>query len=157
MRPGPRPEPLEARRLRGNPSRRPIPDAPGPLQGDLVCPPHLKGVAGAMWRQAASWLAAAGTAGPECATVLERYAVTYSRWRAAEAELARTGLMLEAAGTGTPYPSPWLYVSRAEGDRLGRLEAELGLTPSSRGRVTRAATTPDPDSVWGRLRELQGR
>lgn len=82
MKPGPRPDPLETRRAKGNPQRRPLPaDAPGPLPGALTCPRHLTGLARETWHQAA-------------------------------AKVAELGLMLAAAGTGTPYVNPWVYLAR---------------------------------------------
>jgi P27 family predicted phage terminase small subunit len=151
VKPGPRPDPLEVRKLKG---RRVPANAPGPLPGALTCPPHLDGLARDMWHQAASWLTAAGTGGLECAPLLERYALTFARWREAEAELAEHGMMLKAEGTGTLYPSPWLYVARGEAAALLKLEAELGFGPSARGRVTKAPKVGgSPD--WAKLRALQ--
>ena len=113
-------------------------DAPGPLPGALACPRHLTGLARATWHQAAAWLTAARTAGLECGPLLERYAVTFARWREAEAQVTELGLMLTAAGTGTPYVNPWVYLARGEATALLKLEAELGFGPSARGRVTKS-------------------
>lgn len=77
-----------------------------------------------------------GTLGPENATQLEAAAILYARWRLAEAQVARIGPVIKAAN-GIPMPNPYLGVANQALDRLMRLEAELGLTPSMRARVTK--------------------
>jgi P27 family predicted phage terminase small subunit len=152
MRPGPRPDPPEVRKLKG---RRVPAKTPKRVAGTLTCPRHLKGQARATWHEVVAWLTAARTIGLECAPLVERYALTFARWREAEAQLAAGGLMLKAEGTGTLYPSPWLYVARGEGAVLLKLEAELGLGPSARGRVTTVAPPGAVSPEWERLKVLQ--
>jgi P27 family predicted phage terminase small subunit len=153
MRPGPRPDPPEVRKLKG---RRVPAKTPKRVAGTLTCPRHLKGQARATWYEVVAWLTAARTLGLECAPLVERYSLTFARWREAEAQLAAGGMMLKAEGTGTLYPSPWLYVTRGEGAVLLKLEAELGLGPSARGRVTTAPPLEDLSSEWFLLKKLQG-
>lgn len=157
MKPGPRPDPLETRRAKGNLQRRPMPaNAPGPFQGALTCPAHLAGLGRVMWHEASAWMTAAGTIDPACGPALERYSVAYGRWRQAEAELAQTGMMLTAKGTGSLYPSPWLFVARAEALALLRLEGELGFGASARSRVTKADLPQAGDSGEKFLRDREG-
>jgi phage terminase small subunit len=97
-----------------------------------------------MWHQALSWLIAARTWDSTCLPQLERYAITYARWRWAEAKVAEEGAVTPAARTGTPMPNQLLWIARGEADRLLRLEAELGFGPAARSRVRMLPDQNDP-------------
>jgi P27 family predicted phage terminase small subunit len=136
MKPGPKPKPILSSAVSNGP-----PDVP-------VCPAHLVGLAAETWHQALSWLIAARTWDSTCLPQLERYAITYARWRWAEAKVAEEGVVTPAARTGTPMPNPLLWIARGEADRLLRLEAELGFGPTARSRVRKL---PDPNDPFQKL------
>jgi P27 family predicted phage terminase small subunit len=158
MKPGPRPIPPETQRARGNPGRRRLPASEGVAsKAELSCPEHLSGVAREVYLETCSRLKELRLLGAENGPLVERYAVSFARWRLAEQHLALEGEVCPAPKTGTPMPNPWLFIARAEADRCLRAEDFLGMTPASRGRVTPAPHTPDPDTdnPWARLRLLQ--
>ena len=155
---GRKPKPPELRLLQGNPGHRPIQDIPKPIPGQPPCPDYLTGVAREVWYSVISEMSAAGTLGMENTRTIERYVVLYARWREAEAHVAQHGAVVPAPRSSVPMPNPNLAVANAASDRLGKIEAELGLTPSSRARVARPATQSQhgvADSPWLRLKAMQ--
>lgn len=55
--------------------------------------------------------------------------------RQASMKLAEGAGMLVRAGNGSPMPSPYLTILARQSDIVLRASAELGFTPTSRGRV----------------------
>jgi len=90
------------------------------------------------WHAIVSDMTRLGTLGPENAGALEILSVHYARWRLAEAHIAKHGPVVPAPRTGTPMQNPYLSIANGAAERVLKLEAELGLPPSMRGRVTRA-------------------
>jgi phage terminase small subunit len=101
----------------------------------------------------------AGTLAAESLAAVERYCLTYVRWREAEAMMAADGVVVRARRTGVPAISIWFSVSRIAAAQMGKLEAELGLVPARRGRATRAMRalladgTLAPPTDWEMLPE----
>lgn len=153
---GPAPLPPELARLRGRRHRAAAPEPPQAVSGRLAVPQHLADAERAVWASVVSAMTAMRTVGIENAGLLERYAVSLCRWRDAERHLAAEGIMLQAARTKTARISPWLGISRAEADRCLKMEAELGITPSSRSRATTVSTEAEaPSDGWAKLRAMQ--
>lgn len=112
MRLGPRPIPVELKRARGNPGRRPLPDAAAaPAKGEPICPDYITGFAKEMWVDTSNRLREMGLLGAENGPIVERYAVCFARWREAEPHLATEGSVILAPRTETPMPSPWLFIA----------------------------------------------
>ena len=89
------------------------------------------------WTAAVSDMTRMRTLGPENKTALEMLAVNYARWRLSEAHLAKHGPVVAAPRTGVPMQNPYLSIANTASERVIKIEAELGLPPSMRGRVGR--------------------
>jgi len=74
-------------------------------------------------------------------TLLEGFARSYSRWKLAEAELAKTGPVVRSPQGGA-MQSPWLGISRASLRDLRACLDQLGLASQSRRRSTFYLTPP---------------
>ncbi|MGZ9112729.1 MAG: phage terminase small subunit P27 family [Rhodoplanes sp.] len=103
-------------------------------------PAHLEDRARRKFTEIAEMLARCGVMTELDAGALARYAVIWCRWVDAEAEVKRRGAVVKTEGGNVIY-SPFLAVANRCHTQLTQLEAEFGLTPSSRSRV-RAASPP---------------
>lgn len=117
--------------------RKPIP-RPGTLARTALgalprCPAHLDAVARKEWRRLATPLHAAGILTLADRAALAAYCQAWSRWVAAEAQLAQTPPLLKTP-SGYVQQSPWLSVANKQLEIMGRYMAELGLTPAARSR-----------------------
>lgn len=101
-------------------------------------PAHLEDRARRKFTEIAEMLARCGVMTELDAGALARYAVIWCRWVDAEAE--GRGAVVKTEGGNVIY-SPFLAVANRCHTQLTQLEAEFGLTPSSRSRV-RAASPP---------------
>jgi P27 family predicted phage terminase small subunit len=121
---------------------------------DLACPSHLPEAARPVWDATVAAMVDAGTLAAESLVAIERYCLSYVRWREAEAMMAADGVVVRARRTGVPAVSIWFSISRVTAAQMGKLEAELGLVPARRGRATRATRallgdgTPAPRTDW---------
>ena len=125
-------------------------------------PAHLPESAIEVWRTTIEAMAAAKTFDVGCLPAVERYAVSVSRWREAEAHLLTEGAVLAASKTHVPSINVWHSISRAAAAQVTRLEAELGLVPARRSRVWQAVQpikadgTPGKRASWAGPAELDG-
>lgn len=140
---GPRPQPTALRILRGNPSKRPInANEPQHVPLDSACPVELVDpVARTEWDRLAPMLTIRGQV-----TVVDRgtfigYCLKYAQWQALETE-ARLHPFIVKAPSGYPIPNPALGMANRVFMLMLKAAAELGITPSSRSRVT-AERIPD--------------
>ena len=84
---------------------------------------------------------------------LAAYCACYGRWVEAEKKLAETPTLLKMP-SGHIQMSPWLTISNKQMELMARYMTELGLTPSSRSRLTvQMPTGPKP---WETLRADAG-
>lgn len=70
---------------------------------------------------------------------IEAYSVNYARWKLAEAHVTLHGPIVPAPRTGVPMRNPYLEVANGAQERFSRIGGDLGLPPSMRGRVGKAA------------------
>jgi P27 family predicted phage terminase small subunit len=99
-------------------------------------------LASAKWHELFRALEPLGTIGPENAPALEMACKQWARWRVAEAQIDKLGPIIRAPVTGVPMGNPFLSVANQAADRFLKLAAELGLTPTMRGRVTKHKLPP---------------
>lgn len=99
------------------------------------CPAHLSEVAHKEWRRLARPLNDMGVLSTIDRAALAAYCQAYGRWVEAEQKL-KEGPMLLKTPSGYAQQSPWLSISNKQLELMGRFMTELGLTPSSRTRVT---------------------
>ena len=77
---------------------------------------------------------------------LAAYCQSYGRWVEAERKLKETPILLKTPA-GYVQTSPWLTIANKERELMARYMAELGLTPSSRSRLS--VQIPPGDEVLG--------
>lgn len=65
---------------------------------------------------------------------LEALCIVYARWREANAQLEKTGLLVKTPN-GYPAQSPYLAIANKAFDQMKAMLTEFGMTPSSRTRV----------------------
>ena len=76
---------------------------------------------------------------------LAAYCTAFARWREAERQVAKRGLVVvtnvksdddgNVIGGGNYIQNPWLAIANKAMEQMLKLEAEFGMTPSSRSRV----------------------
>ena len=99
------------------------------------CPTHLTAVARKEWRRLATPLFDMGILTLADRAALAAYCQSYARWVEAEDHLARTPALLKSP-SGYVQQSPWLTVANKQLELMGRFMSELGLSPSSRTRLS---------------------
>ena len=136
---GPKPTPTKILQLRGSRRANLNPAEPEPPKDAPDRPDWLDGSASAMWDALAPQLGAMGVLTSVDGNVLARYCHLWSRWRDAEDFIKKYGLTypLKAEDGSIRYFAQFPQVSIAHqlATQLGKLEAEMGLTPASRSRI----------------------
>jgi P27 family predicted phage terminase small subunit len=142
---GRKPLPTALRILRGNPGRHALnvdEPTPPPLAAEPL-PHELKDAhARAEWQRLAPGLIACGQVTIADRTLLVAYCQKYGQWLRLEEEVLRRPMTEDAADTIKA-----IRIANQTLELLMRAAAELGLTPTSRARVTKAATAP-AQSKW---------
>ena len=134
---GPKPAPTHLKRLRGNPGKRALPqDAPHPAPALPAPPAHLGLVARAEWDRLAPELHRVGLLTMADRTTLAGYCALYQRWQ--EAEEGITALLIETPN-GFQVQHPNISIANKALELMHKYMLELGLTPSSRVKLTTGA------------------
>lgn len=127
------------RRVRGlavaDPARR--------VDGDPAIPDDFDAEHVTKFGEVVNILREQGTLGRECGDVIRFYVVAFVEARRARAHVFEHGAVVSAPRTGVPMLSPFLSVARAAETTCAKLAAEMGLTPSSRSRVSRVSRPAD--------------
>lgn len=117
---------------------------------DAVCPDDLVDpVARVEWDRIAPQLTRSGQVTTMDRTTLIGYCLKYAQWKALEHE-ARVHPFIVKSPSGYPIPNPALGMANKVFGLMLKAAAELGITPSSRSRVSVGAT-PVPKSKWAEL------
>lgn len=132
---GRKPKPTHLRLLDGNAGKRSIPDTAPEPSGDLDAAPE--------WmtdEQRAGWVYAIEHAPAGLLKRLDRSALTV--WviaedlhRQATRAVGKFGLITKSPNKGEPMQNPYLPIINKQAQIMLKAAAELGFTPSSRGRV----------------------
>lgn len=101
-------------------------------------------------------LAAMGVLGQENRAALAIYCQNWARWVTAEDHINTHGVIVAAPRTGAPMQNPNVVIANNAADRLIRIAAEFGLTPSSRQRVGIASKQTSEVSAWDMLQVIDG-
>ena len=142
---GRKPKPTHLKLLEGNPGHRPINGAePKPTAGLPTCPAHLNPSAKAEWKRLVQELEAIGILTRIDRAVLAGYCQAWGRWVEAERKLAESPPLLRTPA-GYVQLSHWLTIANREREFMLRYMTELGLTPSSR---TRLSVQPPVQKPW---------
>ena len=113
------------------------PDEPTPPVGAKM-PEGLSDEAQKQWSRVAPMLEQAGILTEIDADALELYCEAYARWRHANAQIAKFGVVVKSPNANFPIQSPYLAISNKAFEQMRQIIAEFGMTPSSRTRVSRA-------------------
>lgn len=145
--PGPRPKPTAQRRLEGNPSRRPLNDREPVLPASravLDDPRELAGdpVALTEWRRLTPMLRTARQITDGDRAMLVLFCQEWSRAQRTQERLIANGDVVAHPTTKQPMRNPFALAHRHAVEECRRLAAELGLSPSSRSKVTRDGEGP---------------
>jgi P27 family predicted phage terminase small subunit len=129
------PEPTALKLLRGNPGRRPINrNEPRPKAQRPTCPSWLAPDAKRVWKQAVADMAVMGTLAACDRETLVVYCEAVVHHRQACEMVDGSGVLIKYRNTFVR--NPVLTVVAASGATIVRIAAELGLTPSSRTRLS---------------------
>lgn len=134
---GRKPKPLELRVLHGQAAAKARASQPRTRRVLPRCPANLTGVAADKWRKVARELYDAGLLTTIDIDALATYCTVYARWVDAEEQVAKGGAVLKTVA-GNIIQNPYLAIANRCIDQMGKLEAEFGMTPSSRSRVKAA-------------------
>lgn len=147
---GPAPVPIEIKRKRGNPGKRKLPEnaPPARLTGELYRPDDLDAGAIEEWERLLPMLLGQGIVSDENYLVVAQICRIESRRKAAQIQVNQDGVVVEGpGGAADPRVHPLLKVIQTCEDQLRQLYREVGITPSSRGSVSKLATGNQMDSI----------
>ncbi len=138
---GRKPTPTHLKEVRGNPGHRPLPEDEPEITApsELPEPPeHLDVEACREWVRTGTLLLNSGLLTELDTGALALYCTAYSRWVDAEERIRKHGPIVESPGTGYPSQSPYLQIANKAMEQMLKIQAEFGMTPSSRTRVRTA-------------------
>ena len=141
---GRKPKPTALKKLEGNPGKRPLNDLePLPQVTMLRCPNWLETEAKKEWRRLAPVLISAGILTSADAVPFAGYCQAYARWREAEEQVSRLGMVYKEKDTERVRPNPYIAIARASFAEVKSLAAEFGLTPANRTAIIANALTAE--------------
>jgi P27 family predicted phage terminase small subunit len=150
---GRKPTPTALKILRGNPGQRPLnrdEPTPAPLAADPIPDELVHREARAEWQRLVPGLIACGQVTVADRALLIGYCLKYGQWLRLEDAAAAEAPIVEGS-TGSPVINPTYKLANAMLDLVMRASTDLGLTPTSRARVTKAATAPAVSKWAGAL------
>lgn len=155
---GVKPQAPEVQKAKGayrkNPQRE-NKEAPQANGGEPAKPADLDEKAGEKWDQLCDDLRSMGVLSSELGDTLTAYCTSYSEWVKARAIVAELGMLVET-GSGSVKRNPALLDVHKFRDQMNRMLPELGLTPSSRGRLVSIKPQADDHSEISDLMERLG-
>jgi P27 family predicted phage terminase small subunit len=126
------PKPTALKRLTG--TDRGGGDGPQP-SNDIPKPPdHLNPIARREWRRLVKQLHPLGLLTNIDGDQLALYCVAYSRWCAAEVELAKSGVVVTSPN-GYPIQNPHLAIATKAMEQMYRYLGKFGMNPVDRARI----------------------
>lgn len=99
-----------------------------PLPPDWLSPIGI-----AMWERIAPWLVSSKILTDSDLANLEAYCAAYSRWRQAEEDIAKNGIVV--AGMNSDIKNPACTVANESLKQMTTFGSALGLDPASRARL----------------------
>lgn len=133
--PGPKPKPTALKKLKGGKKtyHRPMPkDEPQPKQATGIprAPARLNKIGQREWRRVAKELYAVRILTNLDLLQLEMLCESFQTWVHAGIQIQEKG-MLFMNGT-TPQQSPWMQVANKAFDKMFKIQAQFGMSPSAR-------------------------
>ncbi|MCH7872906.1 MAG: phage terminase small subunit P27 family [Planctomycetes bacterium] len=132
---GRKPKPTALKLLQGTARKSRMNKREPKPTGPVTCPDWLSVAAKAEWRRIAPVLVKAGIATAADRGVLALYCTWWARAAEAEREIAKTAAVVKSP-SGFPIQNPWLSIAAKASTLMLKFAAELGITPSSRTRVS---------------------
>lgn len=153
---GRKPKPTQIKLVTGNPGHRPTPpDEPRPTARIPKCPCHLDAEAKREWRRMAKELDELGILTTIDRAVFASYCQSWSTWTRALKSVKKEGMVIRAKERKTKYPdgrivrtggvpmvNPLNRVIDSENAKMMKALTEMGMSPSSRSRVSAADRRP---------------
>jgi len=123
---------------RSEPAMPPVPsdfaEPPEELAGDAVACDE--------WRRLVAILTAAGVITSAERSILVATCVEWSRYVDAQKQIRTLGMLVKAKAEGMPVRNPYIRIGNDALKQLQRFWIELGLTPSSRSRLSSLPIVP---------------
>jgi P27 family predicted phage terminase small subunit len=126
-----------------------------PIAGDPAVPDDFDAEHEQKWDEVLALLRARGAPIAEYGDVVRIYVLSFVEAKRARAHVAEHGAIVPAPRTGIPTHNPYRKVAQEAELAVSRLAEVLGMTPTSRGKVSRGAppVVPAlPDRELGTLR-----
>jgi P27 family predicted phage terminase small subunit len=138
---GRKPIPSRLKIIRGNRGKRPInADEPRPAALDVSAPTELSDdVSRAEWARTIVPAILTGQITSADRTAAIAHCELWSTWQSQASDAAQHAHVVKAGNNNYPIPNPARVMANKTLTLLMRVDAELGLTPSSRSRVKTAA------------------
>ncbi|CAM3307637.1 phage terminase small subunit P27 family [Halomonas lysinitropha] len=133
---GRKPKPSHLKAVQGNAGKRAVNhDEP---QGDEITevplpPEWLSPIGIELWEKIAPWLVSSKILTMSDLANLEAYCAAYSRWRLAEQDIAKNGIVVP--GMNSDVKNPACTEANAALKQMAMFGSALGLDPSSRARL----------------------
>ena len=130
------PKPTALKVIQGNPGKRalnknaPTPDALAEVPSP---PPWLGAIAASIWRQVAPWLVQSKILTDTDLHNLEVFAMAYQRWREAQEDITKNGIVV--MGAKQEIKNPACTVANEAARQISTFGAALGLDPAARARL----------------------
>ncbi len=124
-----------------------------PGAGDPVMPDDFDAEHARKWDEVLALLRARGAPIGEYGDVVRIYVLSFVEAKRARAHVAEHGAIVPAPRTGIPTHNPYRKVAQEAELQVARLADVLGMTPTSRAKVSRAPLLAPPvDGELGTLR-----
>ena len=150
--PGRKPKPTNLKLLQGTARKHrlnknePMPD---PCIPDM--PAHLSEPARKEWSRLAPELESLGLLSNVDRNVFAAYCQAYGRWVMAETEIARLDSLVDRTPRGMAQQHAYVGIANRAMELMNRFGVELGLSPSSRSKVTPAKKDKPKKTGFGAL------
>lgn len=134
---GRKPKPTALKMVQGNAGKRALPKSEPAAEAlrEVPEPPYwMAEIAAVVWRNVAPWLTETKIMAATDLHNLEAFCVAYQRWREAQDNIDKNGLVVTGA-QGGPMKNPACTVANESLRQVATFGAALGLDPSSRARL----------------------
>lgn len=142
---GRKPKPTESKKLEGNPGKRKLNDKePKPQVVIPDVPDHLQGEARIEYKRISTELSALKIITNLDRAALVSYCQAWGDYVKACKQIKTEGEVI-TSDKGNLYQNPWVGIKTSAMDRMLRISAEFGMTPSSRTRLKVEAESEDDE------------
>ncbi len=145
---GRKPKPTAIKELEGNPGKRPMnTHEPKPPKKAPTCPKWLDAEAKKEWKRLAPYMEKLGILTEADRAAFASYCQAYSRWKAAEEFMTRSGTMIFKTPSGYWQQLPQVSIAQTYMKIMNKIAEQFGLTPSARSRIIAGDEDPAVDEM----------